>query len=386
MVIREKTWLAIAAVFHFNGALYGIWASRIPAIQETYGLSPGDLGLLLLLLAFGAICSFPVSGRLADALGAYRVTCWCAALYIVAFFLVPFAPGVTGLAVFLFLFGATHGSMDVAMNAWAGEAERDLGRPVMSSFHAMFSLGAGLGAGSGFLAVTAGLSVAQHFILAGLIFALPALWLGRISWRSPQRVPPEENAGPAGAVVFPRGALLGVAVMAFCTSLGEGAMIDWSALFLILTTGAGEAQATLGLGAFSVAMVIMRFLGDRVIHRLGPENAARLAGALATCGVLVAVVSAGFYLSLAGFFLIGLGYAVVMPLAFSRAANDPVIPPGTAIASVSLLGYGGLLLGPPVIGFIAEATSLRAAFGLLAALAALIILLAGYLRRTGAAS
>ncbi|MSU90132.1 MFS transporter [Rhodobacteraceae bacterium 2CG4] len=362
-------------MFALNGALFGIWASRIPAVAERHALGPGALGLLLLMMAAGAICAFPLAGRGADRLGAYRLTWGLAVVYTATLALLALAPGPRTLGAALFLFGAAHGAMDVAMNAWAGEVERRLRRPCMSFFHAMFSLGAGLGAGSGFLAARAGLGIAPHFLLAGALLAAAALALARIEWRAEPR-----RAAPGRVFALPKGPLAAVGFVAFCAALGEGAMADWSAIFIVLTTGATEAAAALGYAAFSVAMVAMRLAGDRVIARAGAVRAARGAGLLAATGVALAVLLPGYGAALAGFALMGLGYAVVMPLAFSRAANDPQVPPGTAIASVATLGYGGILLGPPVIGFAAEATSLPVAFGLLLVLALAIAALAPAMR------
>ena len=372
----RKARRAVIAMFILNGALFGIWASRIPAIAETHGLGPGQLGLLLLLLAVGAIIAFPLAGRGADRYGANLITWRVAIAYTITLFLIALAPGTPWLAAALFLFGAAHGAMDVAMNAWAGEVERRAGRPLMSSFHAMFSLGAGLGAGSGYLAVTAGFSVPVHFISVGAVLAVIALPLAKIQWQSDLR--PAGEAAPVFSL--PKGGLLAVGFVAFCAALGEGAMADWSGIFLMFATGVTEAHAALGYAVFSVAMVVMRLLGDRVIQRLGPVVAAGLAGITASAGATIAVVLASFPAALTGFALMGLGYAVIMPLAFTGAANDPHVPPGAAIAGVSTLGYGGFLTGPPLIGFIAEATSIRLAFAVLAAFALLIALMAGALR------
>lgn len=366
-------WRAVAAMFILNGALFGIWASRIPTVAERHGLGPGDLGLLLLLMAAGAIAAFPLAGNRTDRFGAAKVTRYIAVVYTGALFLIAAAPGYAALAAALFFFGATHGAMDVAMNTWAGEVERYMGRPVMSSLHAMFSLGAGLGAASGFLAAFVDLDLTGHFLFAGTLVAGVSLFVAHDGWISETRV--RASAGPVFAL--PKGPLLAVGLVAFCSSLGEGGMADWSAIFLMITTGVTEGKAALGYTVFSLAMVAMRLLGDRVTLLLGPVRAARVAGSIAATGAICAVAFGTYAMTLTGFALMGIGYAVIMPLAFSRAANDPVLSPGAAIASVSTLGYGGILLGPPLIGFVAEVTSLRTAFLILAFLAVLIVLLAG---------
>ncbi|MEQ3711089.1 MAG: MFS transporter [Tateyamaria sp.] len=373
---NRATWLAVSAMFVLNGALYGIWAARIPAMATRHDLDAGELGLLLLLLAGGAIAAFPLAGRFADKLGAAFITLWIAVAYTVALALTALAPNIATLAVALAVFGATHGAMDVAMNTWAGEAERHIARPVMSSFHAMFSLGAGLGAASGFFAEQWGVDIPAHFIVTGVAVATLTLTIARIGWVSPTQ------DGVSGTPLFPlpKGPLVAVGLIAFCTSMGEGAMVDWSALLLIETTEVTPAQAALGYTVFSVAMVVTRLLGDQATRAFGPTPTARFAGVIATVGAICAVSSTSYSVTLIAFALMGVGYAVIMPLAFSRAARDPHLPPGTAIASVSTLGYGGLLLGPPLIGFVAYASTLRTGFALLAVLAALIIVLAGAVR------
>ncbi|MFL4470720.1 MFS transporter [Tateyamaria armeniaca] len=373
---NRATWMAVSAMFILNGALYGIWASRIPAMAMRHDLDAGELGLLLLLLAGGAIAAFPLAGRFADRLGAAFITLRIAVAYTLALALTALAPNVALLAVALALFGATHGAMDVAMNTWAGEAERHIARPVMSSFHAMFSLGAGLGAASGFGAEQWGVSIPLHFIAAGTLVAVLTLAVACIGWVSPT----QDRVSGTPLFPLPKGPLILVGLIAFCTSMGEGAMVDWSALLLIETAGVSAAHAALGYSVFSVAMVITRLLGDQVTRAFGPTPTARIAGVVATTGAVSAIASTSYGVTLTGFALMGVGYAVIMPLAFSRAARDPHLPPGTAIASVSTLGYGGLLLGPPLIGFVAYACTLRTGFALLAVLATLIIVLAGAVR------
>lgn len=363
-------------MFVLNGALFGIWAARIPAIAERHALSHATLGLMLLLLAGGAILSFPLAGRLSDKLGAARVTMMIAMAYAAALILIAAAPSLGLLACAILIFGATHGAMDVTMNAWAAEVERHLARPVMSSFHAMFSLGAGVGAGTGYLAASGNVEIAVHFPIACLGFAALTLPLANIGWQSDTQ---KDVAGPVFAI--PKGPLFFVGLLAFCAALGEGAMADWGAIFLIQTTRASEATAALGYTVFSIAMVIMRLIGDHAIRTFGPVATCRYAGATAAAGALLMTAIGGYVAALCGFVLLGIGYAVIMPLAFSRAANDPNTSPGAALASVSTLGYGGLLLGPPVIGFLSSWTSIKAAFGVLTALAFLIILLSGALTK-----
>ncbi len=378
MISVFAAWRAVTAMFILNGALFGIWASRIPAVRDRLNLSHEELGYGLLFMAAGAVCSFPITGRLTDRFGAVSITRVIAVLYTLSLILLAFAGGFWALAIYLFIFGAFHGSMDVAMNAWAAEVEQAYDKPLMPSFHAMWSLGAGLGAFSGFGAVQLNLTVLQHFLLAGGIVVGLALVLSWVTWSS-------RKTEQAGGAVFalPSGALVLVGFVALCGALGEGAVADWSAIFLRDETGAAESVAALGYAIFSIAMVVFRLAGGVVIARFGPVATARFGGLFAALGVFAVVSAGGSGLALTGFALMGVGYAVIMPMAFSRAASDPNVPPGQAIASVATLGYGGLLIGPPLIGFLAELMTLRLAFAVLIPLAALIIVLAGALKRTG---
>ncbi|WP_068118173.1 MFS transporter [Tropicimonas marinistellae] len=369
-------WRAVAATFALNGVLLGSWASRIPAVMETHGLSEGRFGLLLLVMGVGALISFPLAGRLADRMGAVTVTHRLSWVYLLSLVLLALAPGPIWLAGAMLFFGMCHGSMDVTMNSWATEVEKHMGRSVMSSFHAMWSLGTGTGAAAGALATGLGLSVTTHFALAAIVFGAFFLWFAYIPWTSVTQ--PHDPDAPAFAL--PRGVLVLVGLMALASGAGEGAVADWSAVYLLKDIGATEARAALGFTVFSVVMVAMRLTVDRLVTWLGPVTVARASGLAAVAGLLLVILAPGLGVALAGFGLMGVGYAAVYPLAFSRAARDPDVPPGQAIASVATLGYSAILLAPPIIGFIAETASLRAAFTLLAGLSLLITLLAGVLR------
>jgi MFS family permease len=371
---------SVCAAFALNGLLLGAWASRVPAVVEKHGLSESGFGILLLAMGVGALVSFPLAGRLADGFGAVRLTRWIMLAYLTTLILIGLAPTVPLLGVALFFFGMSHGAMDVTMNSWASEVEKHLRRSIMSFFHAMWSLGAGLGAATGFAATSWDLSIAAHFPLVALLGAGLLAPLTRAHWTSTTR--PHDRSAPVFAL--PRGPLVLVGVIALSAGLGEGALADWSAIFLADVTGAGPSQATLGYAAFSVTMVAMRLSVDPLITRLGPAVVARAGGLAAALGIAIATGFATLPAALLGFVLMGVGYAALVPLAFSRAAADPVVPPGQGIASVATLGYGAMLLGPPVIGFVAEVSSLRLGFVLLGGFALLVALVAPVLRRAPA--
>ncbi|RBO51272.1 MFS transporter [Rhodovulum sp. BSW8] len=372
-------WRGAAAAFALNGFLLGAWASRVPAVAERHGLSEAELGFMILLMGLGALVSFPLAGRLSDALGAVRLTRRMAPVYLLSLVLAGLAPSPLTLGAALVLFGAAHGAMDVAMNGWAAEVERQMGRSVMSSIHAMWSFGAGIGAASGLAAVGLGLTVGLHFALAALAVGAAMGPFLSVPWTS--RIAPRQGRAPVFAL--PRGPLILVGLIALSSGFGEGAMVDWSAILLREGIGATEARAALGYTVYSGSMVAMRLCADRLVVRLGPGPVARAGGLTAALGVALVTGPMSFPLALAGFALMGLGLAVLVPLAFSRAAADPEIPPGQAIASVATMGYGSVLMGPALIGLIAEATSLRLAFMLLGLCALLAAALAPVLGGKG---
>ena len=371
----------VSAMFLLNGALLGAWAARVPWVKERFQLSAEELGFLLLLMGLGAILSFPMAGAASDRFGAAATTRRIGWIYAVSLMLVGVAPGVRTLAVALFFFGAMHGSMDVAMNAWAAEMERKVARPLMSGFHALFSFGAGAGAMFGALAARVGLDADAHFFLFAVLTAPPAAWLARrIEWRSDASRASRPLARPP-VFALPKGALVPVGIAGCASAMNEGAMADWSAVFLVETAAASESAAALGYAAFSAAMVLVRFLGGRISALLGVVRTVRASGFLALAGILIAVWGESAGTICAGFAVSGVGLALVFPLAFSRAANDPAQSAGAAIAGIATFGYGGLLLGPPLIGFVAERTSLEFAFLILAVLAAAIAALARTFRQ-----
>ena len=368
---------AVAAAFALNGAMLGTWASRVPAIAERFDLGEGGLGILFLMMGIGALTAFPFAGKAADRAGAARVTRLLTVLLVIAVLLLSLAPNTILLGAAVLIFGVFYGGMDVTMNSWAAEVEQHLGRPVMASFHAMWSLGAGAGAGIGFLAARAEWSYTAQFVLSGLGLALLLGPFIAAPWASRQSEP--DASDPIFAL--PRGLLFLVGIVALAAGLGEGAMADWSAVFLHDVVGTDQSRAALGYAVYSVTMVAMRLCVDGLVARAGPIAVARVSGLSAALGLALVAGIATFPAALIGFVLMGIGYAAIVPLAFSRAAADPHVPPGQAIASVATFAYGAILLGPPSIGLIAEASSLRLAFLLLGGFAILIAILAPVLRR-----
>ncbi len=368
----------VSAIFFMAGTIIGLWASRIPDIKVFTGLGESGFGLLLLVMAGGAFVAFPFTGAFIDRLGAAPTTKALTVAALVSFTLIGLAPTTPLLALSMFLTGFCFGALDVSMNAWGAEVESVLGKPIMSSLHGLYSLGAGAAAGAGGLAIEAGLSVTQHFLTWTVVTAPFLIWFYRQSW--PQVASLGGKNGKAPLFAIPKGALVFVGLMALVSALGEGAITDWAALYQIQDLGYAESVAPTAFTVFSVAMVAMRLSGDRIIARFGPVTVARWSGLIAVAGCLLFVSGLNIWAVWTGCFIMGIGYAVQFPLAMSRAASDPHMSKGSALAAVATLGYGAFLFGPPLLGFIGGAFSLRFSFVALAILSLTLPFLAGALR------
>ncbi|MDP9378810.1 MAG: MFS transporter [Chloroflexota bacterium] len=363
--------LAVATVFVVSGVVLANWVSRIPAIQRGLGLGEGALGLALLSAAVGALVAMPVAGWLIARLGSRPVTIVSALLYCASLPLLALAPSVPAFVLALGLFGAFNGAMDVAMNAQAVVVEQRYGRPIMSGFHGLWSIGGVVGAGIGGVVASLGVTPIPHLLGAAVVLGLVALVASR-------GLLPAGVDGGAGGPAFarPSGALIGIGLIAFCVMLGEGAMADWGAVYLQGTLGAGPGLAAAGFGAFSLAMAAGRLAGDRLTQRFGPVALLRVGGTLAAVGLGAALLIGRPLPTLIGFACAGLGFSIGVPIAFSAAGSAPGIASGPAIAAVSTVGYSGFLVGPPVIGVVAELSSLRLALGTVVLLSVVSALLA----------
>jgi len=368
--------LAVRAVFFANGATLASWVSRIPAIKGGLKLTDGQFGLALFGMAVGALIAFPLAGMFIARFGSRRVTLVVGLAFCAALSMLPFAPSLIGLALLLAVFGACNGAMDVAMNAQGVDVERQSGRSLMSSFHAMWSLGGLGGAALGGLAAEHSISPIWHFATASLVLALT------LALAAPHLMLPKpgdaEDAGPVFAL--PSRAVLGLGAIAFCAFLSEGAVADWSAVYLRESLRTGAAFAAGGYAAFSMTMTGMRFGGDTLITRLGSVRVVQAGGLIAGVGLGAALLLGGPVPTLLGFGCVGLGLAVLAPLVFSAAGHMSGASPGAAIAAVATLGYGGFLAGPPLLGLLAQAVTLRVALGVVALLCLTIALLGNAVR------
>jgi predicted MFS family arabinose efflux permease len=371
---------ATQGFFLLSGVAVACWAPMIPYAKARLDLDEARLGMLLLCMGLGCVCAVPFAGHFIHRYG-NRIVLTVAGLVIcLALPLLAIAPSSVLLGASLVVFGASAGVVDVAMNAHAVDVERLHGRPLMSGFHALFSIGGlvGSAAMSALLGAGAPLdtcAVAACLALGAIVLTqrrhvIMVEHVGSIAQRSMFSAP------PAIAV------LLGI--LCLILFLAEGAMIDWSAVFLRSERGFAIADAGLGYAAFSIAMAAGRLLGDRLTARMGAVRIVRYGSILAAAGFLLACALPWRATSLVGFVLVGIGASNIVPVLFSAAGRVPGSSVGVAIATVTSFGYAGMLAGPAVIGFVAHATSLPIALGGLAALLALVAACASIVARSSA--
>jgi fucose permease len=374
---QRTAWFAIAAVFFVNGVTLASWISRIPTLTERLDLSPGQVGIALMALAAGALVAFPIAGRLIDTRSsAFTVLCF-GLVMILALPFVGVAPQLLMLFVSLFVVGFGNGGMDVSMNAQGVQVERFVGRSIISSLHGCFSLGAFAGAAIGAGVAQLGVPPLAHFLGAS-VFGVAGL-AGIRRWLIPDTKDPRKSDAAAAFAMPPRSLWL-LGALALCASVGEGAIADWGGLYLRDVLGTSSGIAALGFAAFSVAMLAGRFSGDALVQRFGAPRLVRAGGTLAALGLGGALLLNQPGIVLIGFAAVGLGLSIVYPLVFSAAGNHPTVSAGRAVASVATVGYGGFLAGPPILGWLAELTSLRTMMGFVVVLAALTAVLANATR------
>jgi MFS family permease len=349
---------SVSTIFLLNGAGIGVWAAHVPLVQARAGIDTGVLGFLLLTIAGGAISAMPLSGWMAGRWGTRAVVVGSGLLFALMSAVLMNVGGLVPLFLAAYVFGASNGVLDVAMNANASEVEAARGIPTMSSFHGFYSLGGLIGAALGGLLIGVGLGDGRGALMVGVaIFAAVLACGGRLL-----AVPPAPHATH---FALPRGPALFLGLLALLCFAIEGALVDWSALLLKERTQVDAATAALGYSAFSVTMAACRFAGDRLVLRFGPLRVMTVGGLGMFAGLMIAVTSTHFMLSALGFALIGLAAANVVPLIFAAAARMPGMSAGGGLATVATLGYAGLLMAPPLLGAIAAHTNIAIALGIL---------------------
>ncbi len=352
---------ATRAVFFLTGFGNSAWAALVPFAKIRAGVSDGALGLLLLCLGIGSIVTMPISGALAARFGCRRVMVAASLLIAATLPLLATVSPLPLLVLILMLFGAGIGAMDVAINIQAIIVERASGRSMMSGFHGLFSLGGIAGAGGMAALLSSGASLlgAASCVSLGIVATLAVSASHLLPYGA-------RSGGPAFAI--PHGIVLLIGMLCFVLFLAEGAVLDWSAVFLTSVRHMAASYAGLGYAAFAATMTIGRLAGDRIVRGLGPKRVVLTGGLCAASGFLIATAIPSWQIALIGYAIVGVGCANIVPVLFSAAGRQSVMPEHVAVPAITTLGYGGILAGPAGIGFVAHLTNLPTAFLALAAM------------------
>lgn len=371
---RKAHRLAVAAFFFVVGLCFASWASRIPDIKQKLHLSDAGLGGVLFALPVGSMISMPFSGWLVARHGSKKIVTIAAICYPLMLVMIGFASSVLQLVPIVFMFGFLGNLCNISINTQAVGVEFLYGRSIMASFHGTWSLAGFTGAAIGALMVSRHIKPIYHFALicAGLV----AMVL------SARKFALEKDARDPGQPLFarPDSLLLKLGLIAFSCMVCEGTMFDWSGVYFQKVVNAPVALTTLGYAAFMGTMAGGRFIGDRVVNHFGKKKVLQVSGVVIASGLLLAVILPYIVTATIGFLLVGMGVSSVVPLVYSSAGKSKTLSPGVALTAVSTIGFLGFLLGPPLIGFIAQAFSLRVSFTLIAVLGFCTTLLASQVK------
>jgi len=371
--------IAIVLVFFVNGFLYANCTARLPELKDYFNVPDGILGTMLFGTAIGALVAMPLTGWLATRYNSGKLMIGCGILFCLMVPLIPFSSNVWMGRTFFLLTGFFSGAMDITMNGQAVFVERAYGRTIMSSFHAAFSVGMALGAGSGALFARYHYAVGPHlWVMALGSIALLAALSPTVLRNQPASAAPAAGKGRVRKIPL---LIWLIAIIGFCGMTGEGSMVDWSALYLHSVVGQSKALSALGVGAFATAMTIGRLFGDRLIETTGKQTMLFGSCIAAIAGLTTALLFVSPWTAFAGFFLVGLGLSNIVPIAYSAAGNLPGLDPAAGIAIAGAIGYSGFFVSPPAIGYLADGFGLRIGLCFVLALLLAMLIFIGLLTR-----
>lgn len=360
-VQRSTMRIAVSAFYFCMGFSFFSWASRIPDIKTRLHLSEGELGTILLALPIGQLMMMPVSGRLVTKYGSKTILSFAILLYAIELTNLGWVNHGWQLALALFVFGIVGNMSNISVNTQGVMAEKIYGRPIMTTFHGVWSLAGFSGSLVGLLMMNLGLTPRQHFfIVAAFVFTV--VFIAR------KYLIIGTSAATERRKFFskPEGVLVKLGIIAFCSMAAEGTMFDWSGVYFREVVLAPQSLVMVGLSTFTIMMAMGRFAGDRVIARIGRKKLLQISGILVFSGMMLSVLFPYLLTATAGFFIVGLGVSSVIPTIYSTAARSTKTSPGMALASVSSVGFLGFLTGPPLIGYIAQISSLQYSFAVMA--------------------
>lgn len=367
--------VGVSAFFVVHGLCFATWASRIPSIQSLLHLEVSALGMLLFALPLGFLISLPFAGWSIAKIGSRKVTSGAAVALNASLLGIGLCRSTAQVGTVLFLFGFFANVMDIAMNTQAVAVEERYGRRLMGVFHGLWSTSGLAGAAIGSLMIGSSIPVFDHFTLVSVILlALTVVFSFRL-------IPNDQvkNAGQPFLAV-PDKFLITIGLIAFCSMMIEGAMFDWSSIYFKDVVHVPGELTGLGYTIFMVAMAGTRFMADRVAGHIGLKRILQVSGTFVAAGLLLAALHPQLYTTALAFLMVGMGVSSVVPMTFSAAGKSKTMSAGTALTIVSFLGFLGFLVGPPLIGFIAGASSLRDSFLMLTVMSAGIITFSSLLR------
>ena len=369
--LRWQQWAA-KALFFVGGFGCASWAPIVPMLKERLALTEDVLGMLLLCVGIGSLLTMPFSGAVAGRWGCRRVLVTAGVFYGMVLVLLSMVQSLYELVPLILLLGGLMGTIDVVVNVLAVIVEKRSGRRLMSGMHAFWSVGGFAGAGVFSIWLNLGMNHFQAAVVAwGIILLLLAVFRPHLLDNGGEKKEGSLLAIPRGIVVF-------IGLVAFVSFLIEGAVMDWGGVFLTNVKHFDMSMAGVGFTVFSAAMLIMRLAGDWAVNRLGGPAVTIGGGLLACAGFVLLIFAPEAWLLYAGFFIIGIGSANIVPVFYSLMGRQKVMPLNQAVSAASTLGYLGILMGPAVIGFVADSTSLYVSFGMLGMLAFSQAVIAGY--------
>jgi MFS family permease len=377
VALPRKERIAISSIFLINGIMIANWLTRIPDVKNSLQLSDGTLAIALLASALGALIGQPIMGVAISRYGSQITTTIAALIFSLTMFLPGFASNLFFLSLALFIFGAWNGSLDVAMNAQATKVEGLYGKTIINSFHGLWSLGGLIGAFMGGYAAIY-LSLGIHLSIMG-VFGLIAMFIATRSLLPDKG----HNDGEGFKLSLPPPILIPLGIIAFCNLVAEGAVADWSAIYLREHLGSSPAMGAAAFGAFSLCMAAGRLTGDWITQYIGSFTLMAGGGVFTTLGALLVIGTTEPILVIIGFAIMGLAMACIFPLVLSTASRTPGIAPSIGIAAMASVGYSGFLAGPPIFGLISNFSSLRTALSLLVLFGLLMIVSAFMARKQG---
>lgn len=367
----------ISLFFFFYGFTFATWASRIPAIQQSLHLSETALGAVLLAMPVGSFLTVPFSGYFVSKSGSRIVVIISSFIYSCLLIAIGFSSAVWQLAICLFLFGSSGNMLNIGINTQAIALEGLYKKVIISSFHGMWSFAGLIAASIGTFLIGKAFPVNFHFLLIALISLVGFMICYSFLLHEKKKASDQKRP----FFVKPDKAFLSLGIIAFCSMMCQGAMFDWSGVYFKKVVTTNIAYIGLGYTAFMIAMAATRFVTDWLTQRVGFRKIIAACGIFTTTGLLLAVFIPNLFSATIGMFFTGIGVSPVVPLVFSAAGKSKILPPSIAIAAVSTIGFIGLLIGPPLIGFIAGLTSLKMSFLILSVLGVVIIYIAASMKK-----